>query len=195
MAMLALIWLWACGPARVWAGPSKTSSGSKPTIELVQRAALRAAGLRSGKTRAWILRARLAPLLPTRFQVRFGDDFSDDVRITESGDGYTNKLGSDRQRKLQFMAEWDLSRLVFQPDELRISDRHLARVQRRVTLLVRVTRLYFDRERLLLRLVVPAKSEEEVALLRIKLREVTALLDTLTGGCFRGRWRGVRLGR
>ncbi|MCA9523335.1 MAG: hypothetical protein KC609_20310 [Myxococcales bacterium] len=158
-----------------------------PTIEEVQRAALQTSSLHVGRSKSWLLRARLAPLLPSRFQVRYGDDFSDDVRITDNGDGYTNKLGSDRQRKLQFMAEWDLSRLVYQPEELKISDRHLARQKRRIDLLVRVTRLFFDRRRLQVRLGTPLTGEER-ALARIKLQELTALLDALTARRFHGRW-------
>jgi len=167
--LLALsVWLGA-GPA--WA--------REPTIGEVQAAALRASGLSVARALAVAGRARPAALLPS-LRVRVARDL-DRGESVDLEPGRADQLGLDASDRLilEVRAEWNLARLAYEPgalDALQAAAR-LARDRRE--LLETVTRLYFERRRLLARLHHAPDPEA-----RWRLPEVTALLDALTGGLY-----------
>ena len=79
---------------------------------------------------------------------------------------------------------WDLSRVVFNPEQLDI--RTLGSLQE--TLIREVTTAYFSRRRVLANLVLsPPEDDEELYFEQLRLDEMTATLDAFTGGKFAAR--------
>lgn len=161
----------------------------EPSIAEVQRAVVRRFRLRS-KSDAWTLQARLSPLLPSRFQIRYGNDAANDLTTTDSGEKLTNRVDTDSDRRLLFIGEWNLSQLIFNPTLLKIADTELRRTQRRQVLLLLVTRVYFQRRRLqILAWLQPAPTRLERLTRRLEIARLAAVIDGLTGGVFRQKWR------
>ena len=84
-------------------------------------------------------------------------------------------------------AVWNLDRLVFNAEELDVKS--LTSIEE--NLVREVTTLYFGRRRLLANLILsPPEDEEEIYFERLRLDEMTATLDALTGGSFASKaWK------
>ncbi len=157
------------------------SFGGEPSVREVVRMALRAArGLGPERVRQLARRARLAGLLPQlRVSAERGLQQDLSSSTTTQSDRTNEAYGDD----LHFGASltFDLERLVFAPEEVRILsvERWLVGDQRK--LVAEVVRLYFQRRRLLREQASAAAADLELA---DAIREVEALLDAFTDGAF-----------
>lgn len=151
-----------------------------PKVEQVIAAALAAAGQRRDPGRGWRRRLAWSAVLP-KLSARIGQTLSDGEILDLRADA-PSRLGLSGYLSLRWevRASWDLSRLLFDGRELRISSRSSQLERERSELVERVVQLYFER----LRLILLAESPEPAVALerRIALQRVTALLDALTGG-------------
>ena len=103
----------------------------------------------------------------------------------------------------ELRATWDLSKFVFNPDEIGAHFQALRTADARREIESLVIRLYFERRRLKAELsaadasAMPSSSGMPLSAIRMELRveEVEAELDALTGGAFtrlsRGRGAGA----
>ncbi len=83
--------------------------------------------------------------------------------------------------------KWSLSDLVWSEQQRLIDSQVRLMVQLRQDILDEVTRLYFERQRVQSEIIVSAKlSPEQLQHKKLKLEELTALLDGLTGGYISG---------
>lgn len=158
----------------------------QPSLAEVQGAALSQAGIDPGQARRMLRRARGAAAAP-RISVQF-DHRLDRGWALDQEAGTADELSNDagNQSVLRMDASWDLDRLVFSPDELRVTRTALDMADWRQRVLIEVTQLYFERQRLLLEDRLAPASDLETALDRaIRLREVEGLLAGLTGLEFR----------
>lgn len=112
-------------------------------LQALQRAALRQAHLDERGRKSLEARLRLSALLP-HLRVNVGRGWQWDYSSSSSSTTATATLGDDRL-SYGVAAQWDLSRLLFQREELvlRRDAQHLAAV--RTQLLLRVARLYGQR--------------------------------------------------
>jgi hypothetical protein len=161
---------------------TSSSSTREPTVAEVVRMAQEAARLSSPeRTRGLARRARLAGLIPTlKLGVERG--LKQDLSATSDMDSEkTNEsLGDDLSADASLT--FDLPRLLFAPEEVRLLSVERWLVQDRKKLLDEVVRLYFQRRRLLAeRTRVPASDQAE---LDLALAENEALLDACTDGAF-----------
>ena len=93
-----------------------------------------------------------------------------------------SRIGFVNQDVRRAKATWELDRLIFAPDELRAARAVLDVADVRERLLIEITRLYFERERLLLERELAPPADLEAAIeSSIRLREVEGLLAGLTG--------------
>ena len=168
---------------------------AEPDILAVQRAAARSASLRS--LRGARLRSRWAHALPERLRVDVQHTDDDGWHGTVYDDsGWTQRTGRDARTGWRVTAEWDLARIVHDPDTIAI-ERTLAEARRhRDAAVETATRLYFERRRLQLSYLLPqAISVAELTDLWLRIAELTARLDATTGGLFRRArvewWREV----
>ena len=155
---------------------------SSPSLAQVQAAALARAGVDPALASRWLRRARSAAVLPTvsvQWDRRFDRGWTLDQAVGEA-DSLRNDSGA--QDVLRAKATWELDRLIFAPDELRAARAVLDVTDARERVLVEITRLYFERERLLLeRSLAPAPDLESAIAASLRLREVEGLLTGLTG--------------
>jgi hypothetical protein len=153
-----------------------------PTLAEVQRAALAQAGIDPATAARWLRRSRTAAILPTvsvQYDRRFDRGWVLDQAV---GDPDELRNDSGQQDVLKAKATWELDRLIFSPDELRAARAVLDVADFRERLLVEITQLYFERERILLeRELAPPMDLEAAIDLSLRLREVEGLLAGLTG--------------
>ena len=158
------------------------AGGAEPSIAYVQRAAAE----QVQPTPSWSRRARLAALVPRlSAEARLDDRRYRVVGLT--GASEVDYVRHTPGTALSLRASWDLPDLVFAEPELRAAAQAQAAAKARAEAVERATRLYYERQRILLGLAAapPAdargRAEEE-----LRLRELAAELDLLTGG----RWSG-----
>jgi hypothetical protein len=138
-----------------------------PPVASVVAAAYRAAGLDGDPTPGWRRRARLAALVP-RVGVRDGEDASwHDV--SDPTIGYVSVFA--------VTATWQLDRLVYDRDELRITSIATARRRERRRLGMLVVHAYYG----WLRARAAARGDPRLA---VAADEAAAVLDAMTDGWF-----------
>jgi len=155
----------------------------EPSLAELQRAALRLADADPERAKNWMRAPNLAPILP-RFKVTVDHDIERDENLDRYQDE-PDRWGADTDRdlELQFSAQWELSELVFNPDEVRVYGALANRSLRRESLLTTLVGTYFERRKLQLAgMIDPAPELAEAFERRLRIDELTALIDALTGG-------------
>ncbi len=172
----------------------------EPDINKVQELAIEYAEVSPDKIRQWRRKARKKAWLPKVTVSVDGDKnktVSDSIwgSYTSGGQSYVgpddktfyNNFGWD------VSLSWDLSDVVWNEDQTSIDTRSKLMVQLREDILDRVTRLYFERRRIQIELLVNRSMDEKTRLdKQLRIEELTAMIDALTGGEF-SRW--VEYGR
>src|SRR5690606_34685445 len=151
-------------------------------VRVVQDAALRRAGVDPRAASRWLRRSRVAAALPTvsvQVDQRLDRGWTLDREVGQS-DALRSDAGT--QAVIRAKATWELDRLLFTPDELRAARAALDLAEVRERVLVEVTALYFERERLLIeRMLVAAPDLDTAIASALRLRELEGLLTGLTG--------------
>lgn len=164
----------------------------EPTIQEVQRAALAHYQLEPERIAGMSTSARLKGLFP---EIDAGFDSLLGHNYTDTQDALFPTLpfkerqaGSNDQTVWHLRGVWDLSRVVFNPEQLDIKT--LGSLQE--TLIREVTTMYFSRRRVLANLILsPPEDEEDRYDEQLRLDEMTATIDAFTGGKFADRaWQG-----
>jgi hypothetical protein len=157
----------------------------EPTILEVQREALKFAGLLLGEINSWQRRARLAGILP-RLNLGLDHDLVREHTLYIQP-GRPDRLGIDTDKELEFKIdiEWHLDRLIFDPNELRVSRERNRVIKLRQKILEKVTHLYYERRRLQIEMILepslPFKTKVRQYLM---IKRLEAEIDALTGGYF-----------
>lgn len=167
------------------------------SIAEVQEAAIRYAEVEPGKIKRWREQAARKAWLPS---VNVGLDRSTtDLWHWETGS--TTKTEDDALRRgrdavdWDIALSWDLSELIWSDAQTSIDVRSRLLVQLREDILDEVTKIYFERLRVKMELDNLSIEERKKRLdKQLRLRELTALLDGLTGGYFSGRAKKFKEG-
>lgn len=184
---LFLILLLAAQPAQAQQDPAggfvPPDALREPTITDVQKAAARHAGFDLERAASWKKRASRAAWLPV-FTARVKkENFSNDG----------SKYGNDTPYEVitfndgiyfEFMAQWDLERLVFRREELDASRENVSAFEAYKRLMEEVGRLFYRRKLMLEELAAKELSAEQRMEKKVHVSEATALLDAITGGYF-----------
>lgn len=188
--MIVPLWLFSL-TSLVFAEPVTLDESGEPTVQAVHQAALNYAALNPEIFKGMRTRSRVQAALP---QVT--------VRVTKSLDqedraltrfGETNNTlpenisstvtnGDDLQ--LYAEARWKLGESVFNYQETAVMRENRYSAKERQKLLQTVTQVYFERKRALLKLSPSKPGSEADALSRLKVDQIDAELDALTGGWF-----------
>ena len=158
-----------------------------PKINEVQQAAIKYAEVEPEKIMRWRKQAARRAWLP---QVSMGlDRNTTDLWHWEGGS--TTKADDDILRKGHDSVEWDvrltwdLSQLIYSDDQTNIDVRSKLMVQLRDDILDEVTKLYFERIRVKMEINnLTIEDSKKRCEKELKLQELTASLDALTGGYF-----------
>lgn len=163
-----------------------------PLREL-EKAALRYAGISPEEIASWKKRARWAAVLPKvlvgydqKAATQINNTIQDSISVTSSrvvvGPPESQlDQNNDFNRGFQVRATWSLDELIFNNNSLSISAEARYRSITRSQILDELHQAYFERKRILLKY---AAFEEVPPVVQLKLEELEAKLDTLTGGLF-----------
>lgn len=179
---------WLPAPGVVPALPSAEGSQpirAGPPVRAVQEAAIRYAEVHPGKISRWRALARWRSLFPS---FTIGLDQDRDATVVSSTDKGVTKFSvgpEKRSLSLDFGFTWDLADLVWNPDQTSIDARSRLMVQLRQEILEEVTRLYFEHRRLGSEFAAhPTEDPLLTSERTLRVEELTAQLDALTGGWF-----------
>lgn len=155
----------------------------EPTIAQVREAAIRYAEVQPQKISSWRKQARLRAILP---DLSLSTDTNlTDFRHWDSGTNPDSLLRGERDLNWDASVSWDLGDLIWSTDQTSIDSRSKLMVELRDDIVDEVTRVYFERRRLQTTLfLTPPKDERTNVEQQLRLQELTALLDGLTGGAF-----------
>jgi photosystem II stability/assembly factor-like uncharacterized protein len=158
-----------------------------PTIADLQQAAIEYAEVNPEKIRQWRQQASKKAMLPKislGFDREVGDLWHWETGSTTKVDDDTLRRGRDAVT-WDVSLTWDLSELIWNSDQTSIDVRSKLMVELRDSILDEVTKIYF--ERLRVKMEIEGLSLEEKAKRaekQLRLQELSACLDALTGGYF-----------
>jgi hypothetical protein len=160
-----------------------------PPIEALRAAATALVLAEPGRARSLVERARFAGWLPElRIMVdrRFARTESVDLG-TSTNDAALAPVGIDSNNDVRYQARatWDLSKLIFNSDEIGAQFQALRTADTRREIESLVIRLYFERRRL----KAESTAADDLDMLpgsrrELRIAEIEAELDALTGGVF-----------
>ena len=164
-------------------------SADEPKVRQVQEVAIAYAEVSPEKIKKWRKQAAKKAFLPT---VSVGvDRNSSDLWHWETGSTAVGQVGDDSLRRgrdnidWDVRLSWDLGKVIWNDDQTAIDVRSKLMVELRDDILDQVNKLYFERLRVKMELaglnIEETKKRNEKEL---KLQELTASLDALTGGYF-----------
>ncbi|MBN2383780.1 helix-hairpin-helix domain-containing protein [bacterium] len=171
----------------------------EPTIAEVQRAAIKHAGIHIGDIEKWRRNVRLQAFVPgttfrfdkydrenSTYRLSQNIDFRDEPdRYILGPDEYTISNYDYEYWKYQIGFDWDLNEFVYSNDQLKVRDEAEDLIDFKMKIVEEVTRLYFDRRRLQIDMLLESTGNRKASLDKeLRLEEMTALLDSMTGGYF-----------
>lgn len=157
-----------------------SSYTKEPTVQQVQEEALKYANAHPGQIRSWLARARKAYWLP-KFTTGVDPQVGYQETVTEKADSNRNT----HDWKLHFRAEWHFNNLIFNQEEIALGREFLRQSLMRERIMHRINEAYFDRRRLQIAKQTQNVTDNQTKIENaLKLQELTAELDGLTGGWF-----------
>jgi hypothetical protein len=168
-----------------------------PPVDVICKAAVAQAMAEPERARGFISRARVAGWLPEmRFRVFRRFARTEGLTLTDAATGAPVDVSAVDDVRYEWRATWDLSRMVFNPDELQAHSEALRMSDVRRDIQSLVIRLYFERRRLL---VAPTAGQKRAGdptgegpgsdaggdpRRRLRILELEAQLDALSDGAF-----------
>ncbi len=156
-----------------------------PSIQQVQQEAIRYAEVDPRKISTWRTRAGWSGWMP-KVSLNFDRDKNRTIASATAGGKTTFSVGpEDQSARFGVDFSWQLGDLIWNPNQTVIDARSRLMVQLRQGILEEVTRLYFERKRLEAEFAAhPAEDPQLISERRLRIEEVEADIDALTGGYF-----------
>jgi hypothetical protein len=163
-------------------------SKDEPDINEIQQAAIKYAEVEPEKIKEWRQKAKMKAVLP-KLTVGLDRSESSNYEIyTSATTHYTYEGPNDRSNGWDVTVSWELGDLIWSEAQTSIDVRSRLMVELRGDILDEVNKLYFERLRVKMEIdnlsIEERKKRQEKEL---KIRELTASLDALTGGYFSKR--------
>jgi hypothetical protein len=163
-------------------------AAADPPVDALRAAATALVLAEPARARSLVERARWAGWLPElrlRVDRRFNRAESADLGTAPGAALAPVGIDSDNDVRYECRATWDLSRIVFNPDELAAQMQALRTAEARREIESLVIRLYFERRRLKAELAAADANDVAAGMrLEVRMAEIEAELDALTGGAF-----------
>ena len=155
----------------------------EPNISDVQEAAIRYAEVHPGKIKEWRDSARKKALLPN---VSVGlDRYVTDYWHWDAGANPDVLQKGKDTVSWDVTMTWDMGELIWNNDQTSIDTRSKLMVELRDDIMNEVTRTYFERRRIQIELLISPPQDLKLGLEKeLRLQELTADIDALTGGYF-----------
>lgn len=158
--------------------------GEEPFIQEIQQAALHYNEVSPDKIEKWREDAARRAWLP-KFNVGMDADVDEQYHWagTSVSSYYLVSQGpNDRSLGWDVSLEWDLADLIWNPSQTSIDTRSKLNTQLRLDILDEINRVYFERVRLKRELAAASLSGDDLFRKRLRLAELTAIIDGYTGG-------------
>jgi len=188
------------GPSTSFSSPEEVLAqfAGEPDVRRVQSWANEYAQLRPETVKAWLRASRGFAALPrVQFEYRLKDDYGYDYQYFDentgvpptSNDAPTQSVLTDadqgQDRTILVRATWNLDKLVMSSEQIRVINEAQDVVKLREKILSEVTRLYFERRRLQVDVLLEPRDDVRGRVRdELRLAELTASLDAYTGGRF-----------
>ncbi len=186
------------GERKRYSGPEEVLAefATEPGIAQTQAWAADYARLNSSMVSRWLTAAQGFAALPQfrveyRYKGNAGNDWeyypSDGIIDTPDEDVFDvlDDANRDREDRMLLRATWDLDKLVMSSERIRIINEAQDIVKLRDKVLTEVTRLYFERRRVQVDMLLSPKRDVAGQVKdQLHLMELTANIDALTGGAF-----------
>ena len=170
---------------------------NEPTIEATQQAAMDYAGLSSDRLEGMYRRSGASRALPKilSYEWTYRDQNRDQpqVQTTYAGNNdqaWTQLKTTEYEQNTDYMqhkvkAQWDLSGLVYNSEQLRVVSQMNSAAKTRDSVLRNVTKVYYQRRKAQIDMITnPPKDVTAMLNAELKIQEFTAELDAVTGGWF-----------
>lgn len=160
---------------------------SEPTVNEVQGMVLEYSKTDSHYVEGWLAASKSAALLPElKVQYSYDNSYGEDFDYTDgtAGSELLSGSGIDLGNTVTAYAKWTLSDLVMSSERIRVISETQDVVKLRDKILDEATRLYFDRRRLQVDMLMTNADMKTQLKNEIRLQELTAQLDAVTGGRF-----------
>ncbi len=171
--------------------PINFDAQGEPTIQTVHKVALQYAALHPEIFKSMRQRSRVQAVLP-QLTMRVTSDLDQEDRALTRFDetnstrpqniSATETSGNDLQ--LYAEARWKLNESIFNYQETAVMRENRYSAKERQKLLQTVTQVYFERKRALIKMRPAKPGSEAEALAQLKITQIEAELDALTGGWF-----------
>jgi hypothetical protein len=164
-----------------------------PDIRDVHKMAVEYAEVSPDKIKQWRAGAKWRGVLP-RFAFKYDENYSDKVEFYKSATTtYMLEGPRDKRDSWGITLTWDLPDLIWNSSQTSIDVRSKLMVQLRDDILEDVTRLYFERKRLIEEMVYQDGTDKAKDYSRSsRIEELTAYIDAYTGGMFTRALDGAR---
>ena len=162
---------------------------NEPGIQQIQKSAIEYAEVSPGKIK-WMRHAAKEKAWLPKLSVGFDYDADNNIDVDRGGtnDPDLYIVGpDDKSWSWDVSLSWDLGELIWNDDQANIDVRSKLMVQLRDDILTDVTTLYFERRRLQLDIVNGKYKGKAQHVTMLRLQELTARIDALTGGCLSRR--------
>jgi hypothetical protein len=168
----------------------------EPDVQQVQQWASDYAKVSPGNVDRWLAASKTFAALPQlTVEYRMKDDWNQDFDYLNA-DGVEPLPGEDTEalltdadsgqdRQYYVRARWDLDQLVMSSERIRVINEAQDIAKLRDKVLSEVTRLYFERRRVQVEMLLsPKRDTMGQVKQQLRLMELTASVDALTGGAF-----------
>jgi hypothetical protein len=170
----------------------------EPEVQVVHEWAMSYSRTNPELVNRWMTASKTFALLPElRFEVKLKDGWDQDwqyypadgvVDSIEDQDNVFDVLddaGRDRDTTYTARVTWDLDKLVMSSERIRVINEAQDVVKLRDNVLSDVTKIYFERRQLQVQMLLDPKGDLRGRIKdQLRLLELTAQLDALTGGAF-----------
>ncbi len=169
---------------------------AEPTVQQVQGWAAAHAAVEPGRVEGWMRASRTFALLPqVRVEYRVKSGWNQDYRyypldgvVTGPEDEIFDVLHNARRGHdawVVLRGAWNLDELILSSERLRVIRESQEAVRLRDRVLTQVTQLYFERRRVQADLLLAPRGDLAGATREaLRLQELTAAIDALTGGSY-----------
>ncbi len=157
----------------------------EPDVEALQRAVAQAVDRSSYDLRDYPARSRWAALVP-HLTAEYRHEEAANRVVGQQTSGEVDYLRLAPSNTMTLRATWDLGALMASPGELPAASQLAARAQRRAEAVEKVTRLFFERRKLRVALLVsPPGDPVARAQAEVEIARLGAEIGALTGGRLR----------
>lgn len=163
---------------------------AEPSVREVQNAAIAYARSHPSTVDSWRTRVRTSDLLP-QFRMKVDTDFDRDVRTRtnlDATEAVVETVDNDNSLELEVQATWELNKIIFDRDELGVWRETIRMANLRDRVVDEATRRFYERRRLQIDLKLsPSTDLADRVRKELRIQELTADLDAMTGGWFSER--------